>query len=485
MFSGVSSKVKLTPRESARAGVRERPERPLTLVALGTALVLVTYVTPMATVPQTALDLGAGSGARAWILSSMSVGLAAALLGSGAVGDAVGRRRTYIVGLSLLGLGSLGCAAAPGSAVFVAARVLEGVGGAAVLACGLAILAHAFTEPSDRAHATGIWGASVGLGITAGALLAAGLDIGTGWRETYVVVGLVALALVVPSARMLPESKSSQPRRLDLVGVGTLAVALTLLVSGLTESRSGLSTTTVLLFAGGVVALAAYVVVEARVAEPMLDLALLRAPGFLAATLGALALGVGIIAMTSNVPTLVQIGLGGSLWTATWLVVGWSATSVVASLLVRRVRTRLSGPTLIASAMGVVGAGQLLALGLGVTSSPWRVLPAMIVTGAATGVLNAALGREAVASVPGDRAAMGSGSNNTARYLGAACGITVFSVLMSHAGTGVGPAGLVDGWSVAVLVASLVSLLGATVIGTIATYNTTYAKRARGVTKQS
>ena len=64
----------------------------------------------------------------------------------------------------------------------------------------------------------------------------------------------------------------------------------------------------------------------------------------------------------------------------------------------------------------------------------------MVVAGLATGVLNAVLGREAVASVPGDRAAMGSGSNNTARYLGAACGITVFSVLLSHAGTGVGPA---------------------------------------------
>lgn len=452
---------------------------------MGTALVLVTYVTPMATVPQTALDLGAGSGARAWILSSMSVGLAAALLGSGAVGDAVGRRRAYVVGLSLLGLGAIGCAVAPGSAFFVTARVLEGVGGAAVLACGLALLAHTFAEPADRARATGIWGASVGLGITAGAVLAAGLDVGTGWRETYVVVGLVALALVVPSARMLPESRSVQPRRLDLVGVGTLAVALTLLVSGLTESRSGLSTGTLLLFAGGLVALAAYVVVEARAAAPMLDLALLRAPGFLAATLGAMVLGVGIVAMTSNVPTLVQVGLGGSLWTATWLVVGWSATSVVASLLVRRIRIRLSGPTLIASAMAVVGAGQLFALGVSVSSSPWRLLPAMVVTGAATGVLNAVLGREAVASVPADRAAMGSGSNNTARYLGAACGITVFSVLMSHAGSGAGVAGLVDGWSVAVLAASLVSLLGAVAIGTIATYNTKHPKKDRGVRKES
>ena len=80
---------------------------------------------------------------------------------------------------------------------------------------------------------------------------------------------------------------------------------------------------------------------------------------------------------------------------------------------------------------------------------------------------------------------MGSGSNNTARYLGAACGITVFSVLLSHAGNGVGPAKLVDGWSVAVLVASLVSLVGAGLIGVVAAYSTIRAQLDRGVTKKA
>jgi hypothetical protein len=140
---------------------------------------------------------------------------------------------------------------------------------------------------------------------------------------------------------------------------------------------------------------------------------------------------------------------------------------VLTSLLVRRVTIPVSGPHLIAAAMLVVGLGQLLALGVGAGSSPWRLMPAMLVSGLATGVLNAVLGREAVANVPVDRAAMGSGSNNTARYLGAAVGITVFSVVLGHAGSGVGPAKLVDGWSSAVLVASAVSLLGAVAIGLV------------------
>ena len=455
-------------------------KRPTALVALGTALVLVTYVTPMASVPQTVVDLGSGAGARAWILSSMSVGLAAGLLASGALGDAWGRRRVYVAGIALLAAGSLGSAVAPSSAVFVGARVVEGLGGAAVLACGLAILAHAFTEPAARAHATGIWGASVGLGITVGALLAAVLDFGTGWRETYAVVGAVALGLLWPSMRWLPESKAEQPRRLDLLGVLTLAAALTLVVSGLTQARSGISTGTWVLLGLSALLLVAFVLVERHTAEPMLDLELLRSPGFLAATVGALVLGIGIIGMTSNVPFLVQVGLGDSLWVATWLVAGWSVTSVLASLLLRRFKVPLSGPNLIAVAMLVVGIGQLLALGIGTGSSPWRLLPSMLVAGLATGVLNAVLGREAVANVPADRAAMGSGSNNTARYLGAACGITVFSVVLSHAGSGVGAAKLVDGWSSAVLFASVVSIAGALVIATIGAIGRTGARQFAG-----
>ena len=133
-------------------------------------------------------------------------------------------------------------------------------------------------------------------------------------------------------------------------------------------------------------------------------------------------------------------------------------TSVVTSLVVRRVHITTPGPTVIAISLAVVGVGELLALGVTADSSPWRLAPAFLVTGLATGVLNAVLGRESVASVPPDRAAMGSGANNTARYLGAACGITLFSVLMTHAGDD-----LTSGWNVATAVAAGITFAGAAV----------------------
>lgn len=281
------------------------------------------------------------------------------------------------------------------------------------------------------------------------------------------MVAVVGLGLVVPSIKLLPESSADHPRQVDVPGVVTLGASMTLLVSGLTQARSGLDPVVVTLFVLALLLLVAFAVIEVRTREPMIEPALLRSPGFLAATLGSLVLGAGIISQASNVPSVVQLGLGESLWAACALLLVWSVTSVATSLVVRSVRIPLSGPNLIAVALLVVGAGQLLGLGLGLTSSVWRLVPSFLVAGLATGVLNAVLGREAVANVPVDRAAMGSGSNNTARYLGAACGLTVFSVVATHAGTGAGAAKLVDGWNVAVVLAAAITLVGAVAIALV------------------
>lgn len=132
--------------------------RSLLPIAAGAALVLVTYVTPMATLSVTAAGLDAPAGAQAWLLSSMSVGLAAGLLAAGVVGDNVGRRRVYLVGLTALAIGAIGCFVASEPVGFIVARVIEGPGGAAVLACGLALLANDFPDGRARTHATAVWG---------------------------------------------------------------------------------------------------------------------------------------------------------------------------------------------------------------------------------------------------------------------------------------------------------------------------------------
>jgi MFS family permease len=432
--------------------------RSLLPIAMGTALVLVTYVTPIATLSATAAGLGAGTGARAWVLSSMSVGLAAGLLAAGVIGDNLGRRGVYLAGLVMLAVGGLCCFGAWEPVGFVAGRLLEGLGGAAVLACGLAILANDHREARSRTHATAVWGTSVGGGITIGMLLSAVFGAAT-WRQPYLSVAVVALILLWPSISRIGESRAVERRRLDGLGLVLFAAAMVLLVCALTLGRNGIRALPVALGAAGVLALVAFAFAEVRVRDPLVELKLLRHPRFRAATVGSLTLGAGIIATVSFAPTLAQVGLGSGLWPASLLVVAWSGTSVATAYLSRHLRHPMEGPLPIAISLVVVAGGEALGYGVTTESSPWRLVPSLLVAGVATGLLNALLGREAVASVEADRAAMGSGANNTARYFGAAVGITLFVVIATHAGTN-----LAAGWNVAVLTSAAITLAGAGVV---------------------
>lgn len=327
------------PEQAAREQVRT-----LVVAAMGTVLVLIAYTTPIATLASTASGLGAGPAGQAWILNSMSCGLAVALLPAGAIGDDHGRRRMFAAGTVLLALTCVLAALAPGTAVLVAARIGQGLGGAAILACSLGLIGHAFPPGPARVHATGVWGACVGGGIALGPLLAGGLDAALDWRSAYGAVAVLAAALAVLSWRLLTESRSDREQAVDLAGIALLAAALACLLAGLVEGRSGWTQPSVTgLLAGGVVLAAGFAVIELRRQAPLLDLRLFRKPDFAGATIAALATGGGVIAAMSFVPTLLQRGLGHSVVYAALMLLGWSATSVVTALLARRLRPPRAG----------------------------------------------------------------------------------------------------------------------------------------------
>jgi MFS family permease len=435
--------------------------RTLAVATAGTVLALIAYTTPVGTLAATASALDAGPGGQAWILSSMSCGLAVALLPSGAVGDDYGRRRMFMIGALLLAASSVLATFAPDTLTLVLARVGQGLGSAAVIACGLGLIGHSFPGGHARVRATGMWGAGVGAGIAVGPLLAAGLEsgLGAGWRAPYAVTAVLALVLAGAGRGWLAESTSDRHQAVDGWGIVLFALALAGVLAGLVEGREGwLQPSVLALLGGGVVGAVAFVVVELRSRGPMLDLRLLRRPDFAGATVGAVATGAGVIATMSFLPTLVQRALGHSATYAAFLLLGWSATSVVTALLARRLPFSPRAQ-LVAGLLGVA-VGQAMLVGIDTQAGVARLLPGLLVAGAASGVLNAALGRQAVASAPPGLASVGSGANNTARYLGAAVGVTVVAVLAAHPD----PAAMVAGWNVAVVVDAAVSVVGALLV---------------------
>jgi len=437
----------------------------LVVAGLGTLLSLVAFTAPLSTLGSTGAALDAGVAGRTWILSSMSIGLGAALLSAGTIADDLGRRRTFVLGMAVIAIGSVVCAVAPHVLVFVLARVLQGVGAAAVIASSLGIIAHTFPMGPERARASGVWGASVGAGIAVGPVLSASLDRLASWRDVYVVLAVASVVVGVLAHRLVDESRTHAPRGLDLGGALLLAASVSCFLAALVEGRAGWGRPLVIVLAvGAVVLLAVFVLAESRNDSAMLDLTLLRHPPFLAATTAAFVAGGGIIALMSYMSGFLGAALQVTPLGAAILLLTWSASSVATALLARHIPARFPGRVQLGVGLLVVAAGQVSLSGIESGSTWVRFLPGLLVSGLATGIVNAALGREAVASVPAGRGGMGSGANNTARYVGSAIGVTIVAVIAARPGPGSVTEDLVHGWNVAAIVTAAVSAVGAVVV---------------------
>jgi MFS family permease len=434
----------------------------LLTAGLGTFLVLVDYTSPLTTLAPTAQALHAGLTAQTWALTGTLVGLAALLLTMGSAADDFGRRRVFAGGAALLVVSSMMSAAAPDTGLFLAGRVLQGCGGAALLAASLGLVGHAFPSGPARIRATGIWGAMVGLGIAAGPVYAALLERAAGWRAVYWGLAVVAVVVLVLAVG-LAESRGQRRRKLDLAGVATLGAGSTCLCAGLAQGRYGWgSLNVIILLVVGALLLAAFFAVEARVSEPMLDVALLRSPGFVASCGGALFTGLAIVGLMSYLPTVLERALGQSPLAAGGILAIWSGLSFVVALQARRLATRIPAATQVAGSLLLCGVGEALLLGISADGSWVRVVPGLAIAGVGSGVLNAALARLAVASVPAQRAAMGSGANNTARYIGSSLGVAVVVTVVAQGTSSRGAAAaMVSGANDAFIVSALLCLTGA------------------------
>ena len=445
-----------------RGARRERTEanRTLAVAALGTLLVLAVFSAAVTTAGDSIRSLHGGLAGQTWVLSGMSLGLAAALLTVGALADDFGRRRVLAVSSALLALTSALAAVAPSVEVLVAARILQGAAGAGVLAAALGAIGHAFPAGRRRTLATSVWGSAVGAGIAVGPLAGAGMATATSWRGSYWLQALAAAALL-PAAAGIQESRAGSRRPVDVSGAVALAAAMAALTAGLIEGRSGWSAAgTIVPLAGGAGLLAVFAVIELRKCEPMLELGRLSQPLFLASLSGALFTGLGIIGLMSFSPLLLQRGLHVSLIGSAAVLALWSGTSMVVALATRPLLGRLSAPMVLALGFTICAGGEFALTGIGAHSSWTPLLPGLVILGIGSGLANASLGRLAVESVPRDRAGMGSGANNTARYLGGAAGVALVVVLATgHSGPAA--AGLIDGWNTAAIVCAGLCVIAA------------------------
>ncbi len=453
-------------QRSPSARARSRTEqaqasRTLWVAAAATLLVLAVFSAVVTTVGDSLRTLHGDVASQTWTLSGMSLGLAVALLTVGALADAFGRRRVLVLSSALLAITSALGAVAPSMNMLIIARILQGVAGAGILAAALGTIGHAFPTGHRRAHATSVWGSSVGAGIAIGPLAAGVLAASIGWRSSFWLEAIAAAALIAAAAG-IQESRAGARRSLDLPGAAALGLAMAGLTAGLIGGRQSWSApSTIVPIAAGVALLGAFVAIELRTREPMLELSRFSNPLFVASLAGALFTGLAVIGLMSFTPLLLQRGLGVSVIGSAGVLAAWSGTSVAVALATRRLLGRRSAASVVVIGFAISAAAEFALAGLGVGSSWTRLLPGLVILGIGSGLINASLGRLALESVPRERAGMGSGANNTARYLGGAAGVALVVALVS--GGGDGPSGLLAGWNTAVVVCGALCLVAALV----------------------
>ncbi|RIQ15898.1 MFS transporter, partial [Jiangella rhizosphaerae] len=416
------------------AVVTGRPPRVTLLVAsAATLLVLMNYTAPLATLWDITASLHLGHAAQTWTLNGVPLGLAALSLAAGSVADHAGRKRVFVAGLAVLAAAMVAGALAPTATVFVLARVVQGAASAALLASSLGLIAHAYPDGHARLRATSVWGAMVSGGIAVGPIVAAAPAPG-GWRTAYGVFALVAAVIAAVGAVVLDESRAVVRRRFDGLGVATLGLGLAALFTALVQVRDGVTAAGVGFAVAAVALLVAFVAVERRGPDPMLDLGLFARREFVAATVGALFTGIAVIGFFSYLPTLIQQGLGLSPLSTALLSTVWAATAFVVALEVRRLARRWPGWAIVATGLALSAAGTVAMLGFLGAGSWQRLLPGLVIAGVGSGLVNGILPKLAVDGVPARSAAMGSGANSAARYVGAAVGVAVAVAVAGAAG---------------------------------------------------
>ncbi|MGW5093533.1 MFS transporter [Streptomyces nodosus] len=446
-------------RTAEAVGAPETPKTPraaptLALTSAATTVALMTYTASLVTLPETAADLHTPVSAQAWLLNGTPLGLAALLLVAGSLADDYGRRRIFVSGTAALGLTTALSAFATSTWLFTLTRVAQGAASAAILASSLGLLVHAFPSPRERLHATGVWGAFVSGGIALGPLVVGALP---SWRVSYGILGAAALIVAVLSPRALTESRAPRGGRPDLAGALVFSLALVSLVAALTLGRDGwLRTPVALLFAASALLIAVFALIERRARTPMIDLALLRRPRFLGSAAGGLFTGLSVLGLFSFLPTLLQRTLGLSPMDTALLTLIWSGLAFAVALQTKRLAGRVSPRQQLALGFALHAAGVLTMLGAIGAGSWTRLLPGLVIGGVGSGLLNAALPHVAVESVPVERAAMGSGAQQTFRYIGSCAGVALTIALVTKGGGS--PA---HGMNVALIVSAALALVGA------------------------
>jgi EmrB/QacA subfamily drug resistance transporter len=444
----------------------------LFVLCLGDLMIVLDVTIVGVALPSIRTDLGFSESSLAWVVNAYLITFGGFLLLGGRLGDLFGHRRLFLAGIGVFTVASLACGLATSQGVLVAARAIQGLGGAIVSAVALSLMMMLFTEPAERAKAMGIFGFVASGGGSIGVLLGGILTDVLDWHWIFLVNVPIGVAVVALSLRLIPgERGAAVARRLDVAGAVTVTASLMLAVFAIVNGNGvgWMTLRTLGLLAAGLFAI--FLTVEARTSSPLMPLGLFRLRNLAFSNVVGVLWAAAMFAWFFLSALYLQLVLGysplevGLAFLPGNLIMGVLSVGVSAKL-VMRFGVRLP----LGAGLGVAAVGLLLFARAPVDGNfVVDVLPSMILLGMGAGIAFNPVLLAAMSDVAPTEAGLASGIVNTAFMMGGALGLAVLaSVAASRtetlAASGDGPlAALTGGYHAAFLLGALFAAAAAAI----------------------
>jgi EmrB/QacA subfamily drug resistance transporter len=415
--------------------------------------------------PSIGRDFHASVSGLQWTIDAYTLVLASLLMLSGSTADRLGRKRTFIVGLTLFSLGSLLCSIAPNLTTLVIFRMIQAVGGSMLNPVAMSIITNTFTEPKERAQAVGVWAAVVGISMALGPVIGGLLVDTVGWRAIFWINLPVGIAAIFLTLRFIPESRAPKARRIDAVGQVLVVVLLSSLTYGIIEAPDRGWGSPVIIGALGIFAasLSGLIYWEQHRDQPLIDLRFFKSIPFSGAAIIAVAafstLGGFLFLNTLYLQEVRGLSpLRAGLCTLPMALM----TMVLPPISGRLVGSRGARIPLFIAGVALTVSCLMLSQIDGSTSYVW-LFAAYVVFGIGFGFVNAPITNAAVSGMPRAQAGVAAAIASTSRQVGATLGVAVVGSLLASAVKGsihVGATSTDAGWYVLAGCGVVVLILG-------------------------
>jgi EmrB/QacA subfamily drug resistance transporter len=407
-------------------------------------------------------DLGATISSLEWTVNAYTLAYAVLLLTGAALGDRFGRRRMFLVGLTIFTAASAGAALAPSTGALIAARAVQGVGAAIITPLTLTLLSEAFSA-ERRGLALGAWSGISGLGVALGPVIGGAVTQGLSWHWIFWINVPVGLALLPLAARGLTESHGPS-RTLDTCGLALAGAGLLGIVFGIQHAAAdGWTSTTVLTtMIAGVALLVAFGIHEARTAAPMLPLRFFRSRGFSGTQGVGFAMNFGAFGSIFLLAQFFQVVQHYTPLEAGLRTLPWTAMPMIVAPIAGILSDRIGSRPLMATGLALQAGAIAWLASVSTPDVPYShlIVPFMM-AGAGMAMVFAPAANATLAAVRPSEAGQASGATNAIRELGGVLGVAVLATVFASNGSYLTGQSYVDGMTSAAWVGAAVLALGA------------------------